>query len=162
MTTVATTNPQEAKIAPNPQEAKAAENPQEVLASGGPALPRPQYNGHVFALEGHPEIYLVLNGYLRHVPDWVTFQRLFKDARIEPVQTLDFISKGPALTKSTMLIRGDEVNKTYLLIDKVKMWIPNPTVFEQYHFDMAQCCVLPQFVVDFITDAPDNVEGPHQ
>lgn len=161
MTTVATTNPQDAKIAPNPQQAKAAENPQEVLASGGPSLPRPQYNGTLYGLKNH-EIYLVLNGYVRHVPDWETFQRLFKDAPIQPADSLDFISKGPALTNRTMLIRGDEVNKTYLLIDKVKMWIPNPTVFEQYHFDMAQCCVLPQFVVNFITDAPVNVEGPHQ
>lgn len=161
MTTVATTNPQEAKIAPNPQDAKQAENPQEVLASGGQALPRPEYNGHLLAVEGNPAIYLVLNGYLRLVPDWDTFLRLFHNAPIEPVGTLVNFSKGPALTNRTMLIRGDEVNKTYLLVDKVKMWIPNPTIFEQYHFDMAQCCILPQFVVDLITTGP-NVEGPHK
>ncbi len=158
MTTVATTNPQEAKIADT------SENPQDVLsslASRGAAAPVPKYNGHIFQIPDHLEIYLVLNGYVRHVPDWETFQRLFTNAPIEPVKNLDFIPQGPALTKRTMLIRGDEVNKTYLLIDKVKMWIPNPTVFEQYHFNMTQCCVLPQFVVDSITNAPDNVEGPH-
>ena len=158
MTTVATNNPQEAKAVPNPQDVRKESSE---LAKGGAAVPRPEFNGHVFALEGHPEIYLVLNGYLRLVPDWETFQRLFTKAIIEPVGTLINFSKGPALTKRTMLIRGDEVNKTYLLVDKVKMWIPNPTIFEQYHFDMAQCCVLPQFVIDFITDGP-NVEGPHR
>ena len=151
MTTVATTNPQEAKV---------AENPQEVLASGGSARPRPDRNGQTIAVRGNPAIYLVLNGYVRLVPDWETFQRLFKGSPIEPVDTLVNFSVGPALTNRTMLIRGDEVNKTYLLVDKVKLWITNPTIFEQYHFDMAQCCILPQFVVDFITTGP-NVEGPH-
>ena len=162
MTTVATTNPQEAKAAPNPQEAKEVENPQEVrLASGAQPLPRPELNGHVYAIEGRPEIHLVLNGYLRHVPDWETYQRLFKGATIEPVGTLSHISKGPALTKGAMLVRGKDVNKTYLLTDKVKMWIPNTTVFEQYHFDMAQCEIDSQIVVDFIPEGP-NVEGPHR
>lgn len=163
MTTVATTNPQDAKRVANPQDAKMADtsdNPQEVRLAA--SAPQPKYNGGLYQLRDHLEIYLVLNGYLRLVPDWETFQRLFKDAPINPARTLDFTSQGPALTKRTMLIRGDEVNKTYLLVDKVKMWIPNPTVFEQYHFNMAQCCVLPQFVVDLITNAPDNVEGPHQ
>jgi hypothetical protein len=168
MTTVATTNPQEAKQVSNPQDAKlidASENPQDARLASGAARPWPEYNGRRVQLRDHLEIYLILNGYVRHVPDWETYQRLFKeDAPIDPIQpyVLDSISKGPALTSRTMLIRGDEVNKTYLLVDKVKMWIPNPTVFEQYHFDMAQCCVLPQFVVDFITTAPDNVEGPHR
>ena len=165
MTTVATTNPQEAKQVSNPQDAKVAENPQDAkLANSGAARPRPDLNGHRVQLRDHLEIYLILNGYLRHIPDWESYQRLFNGkAPIDPIQPWEFdaIGKGPALTKRTMLIRGDEVNKTYLLVDKVKMWIPNPTVFEQYYFDMAQCCVLPQFVVDFITDAPDNVEGPH-
>lgn len=158
MTTVATTNPQEEKAAPNPQEVRKASSE---LESGGPALPRPELNGRVYAIEGRPEIYLVLNGYLRHVPDWETFQRLFAKATIEPVGTLAFISKGASLTKGAMLIRGKDVNKTYLLTDKVKMWIPNTTIFEQYHFDMAQCEVDPQIVVDFIPDGP-NVEGPHR
>jgi hypothetical protein len=152
MTTVATTNP---------QEAKAAENPQEVLASGGPAIPAPEYNGLLFQIPGQKEIYLVLNGYLRHVPDWPTFQRLFANAPIKPADAIDWISKGPALTKGAMLIRGKDVNKTYLLTDKVKMWIPNTTIFEGYHFDMTQCLVDPQIVVDFIPDGP-NVEGPHK
>ena len=158
MTTVATTNPQDAKMA------DASENPQEVrLASGGTAAPFPQYNGRLYQLKNHLEIYLILNSYRRLVPDWETFQRLFKGAPIDPldIDVLNSISEGPALTKGALLIRGKEVNKTYLLTNNVKMWIPNTTIFEQYHFDMAQCLVDPQIVVDFIPDGP-NVEGPHR
>jgi hypothetical protein len=95
------------------------------------------------------------------VPDWETFQRLFKNAPIESVGTLSNFSKGDSLTKGAMLVRGKDVNKTYLLTDHVKMWIPNPTIFETYHFDMAQCEIDSQIVVDFIPDGP-NVEGPHR
>ncbi len=158
MTTVATTNPQDAKAAENPQEVRQGLSG---LASRDTAAPAPEYNGRLFQIPGHTEIYLILNGYLRHVPDWETFQELFSNGRIEPADILDFISKGPALTKGAMLIRGKEVNKTYLLTDKVKMWIPNPTIFEQYHFDAAQVRVDPQIVLDFIPDGP-NVEGPHK
>lgn len=162
MTTVATTNPQEAKAAPNPQEAKVAENPQEVRStSGRPALPRPDLNGRCIALEGHPEIFLVLNGFLRLVPDWETFQRLFANAPIDPYGTFTNVTKGAPLSKGAMLVRGKDINKTYLLTDNVKMWIPNTTIFEQYHFDMSQCEVDSQIVVDYIPEGP-NVEGPHR
>lgn len=162
MTTLGTTNPQEATVAPNPQEAKVADNPQEVRsASGGQPLPRPEMNGRLIALEGHPQIYLILNGYRRLVPDWETFQRLFANAPIEPFGTLNHISRGAPLSNGAMLVRGKDVNKTYLLTDQVKMWIPNPTIFEQYHFDMSQCEVDSQIVVDYIPEGP-NVEGPHR
>lgn len=170
MTTVATTNPQEAKAAPNPQEAKVAENPQDAFAAlskaaerGAAPEPHPELNGFLLRMSDKTTdpMYLVVNGYRRLVPDDATSNNLFTNPTITKEPLLNLIAKGPDLTKGAMLIKtkGGGDGRWFLLTDQRKMWIVNINVFDRYQFDRNKVKELDKIVIDSIVEG-DNIVGP--
>ena len=158
MTTAATTNPQDAKMAAT------SENPQEVklglskLAVGAAPEPHPELNGYLLKLPNTDPIYLILDGYRCHVPDFPTFQNLFRDgAAVFQEPLLNVVAQGPALSQGALLVRSDVTKdaKVYLLSNGVKRWIPNPEIFNLYQFNASRIVSLPVIVINSIPTGPD-------
>src|SRR6185503_18191514 len=136
MTTVATTNPQEAK------QTAASENPQEVrqvlsqLASRATPEPAPKLNGYLLKHPEEPAIYLILNGLRCQLPNVETVNGLFVTNRtVHEDFHLDLITKGNDIASGATLVKGDGGDPWYLLPGgKVKMWIKDQDIFAQYQF----------------------------
>ena len=168
MTTVATTNPQEAKQVSNPQDAKMADtsdNPQEVrqvlsMRASQPACdptPAPELNGYLLKHPEKPAIYLILNGYRRQVPNVETLNGLFVTNRtVHEDFHIDLITKGDDIASGATLVKGDGSDPWYLLPGKVKMWIPNEQIFAQHQFRAVT--TIPQILVNGIPDG-DKIAG---
>lgn len=134
MTTVATTNPQEAKAAENPQEVRRVLSE---LASRGSAdgTKAPELNGYLLKDPEKPAIYLILNGQRRQVPDVATVNGLFVTNRtVHEDFHIDLIEKGDDIASGATLVKGDGGDPWYLLPGKVKMWIKTEEIFAQYQF----------------------------
>lgn len=134
MTTVATTNPQEAKMTDNPQEVRRVLSE---LASRGAATPSkaPELNGYLLKDPEKPAIFLILNGQRRQVPDVATLNGLFVTNRaVHEDFHIDIIEKGDDLVSGSTLVKGDGKDPWYLLPGKTKMWIKTPDIHAQYQF----------------------------
>ncbi|HKR15473.1 MAG TPA: hypothetical protein VJT15_25625 [Pyrinomonadaceae bacterium] len=118
--------------------------------------PAPELNGLLLQLPGAPQVYLVINGFRRWVPDTGTFNNLFVlGAKIVQDIGIGAVSEGDALSSGAMLIKGSSSVNIYLLSNGVKMWIPSPTIFQINQFNSAAVLTLPQIVVDSIPSGPD-------
>ena len=154
MTTVTTTNPQEAKMSENPQEVRLALSRLASRATPEPS-PAPEFNGYLLKHPEKPEIYLVLNGLRRHVPDEATLTGLFVTNRtVHEELHIDYITKGDTIEKGATLVKGDGADPWYLLAGgKIKMWIRDPTTFAQYQFRAVT--TVAQILINSIPDGPD-------
>ena len=157
MTTAATTNPQEAKMTDNPQEVRQALSRLATRATPDPA-PAPELNGYLLKHPEKPEIYLVLNGLRRHLPDVATVNGLFVTNRtVHEDFHIDFITKGDPVETGATLVKGDGADPWYLLVGgKKKMWIRDKTTFAQYQF--REVTRVAQILVNSIPDG-DDVQG---
>ena len=157
MTTVATTNPQEAKQVGNPQDVRLVLSKLASRATPDPA-PAPELNGYLVKHPEKPEIYLILNGLRRQVPDVATVNGLFVTNRtVHEELHIDYITKGDPIVSGATLVKGDGADPWYLLPGgQKKMWIPDTTVFAQYQFRAVT--TVPQILINSIPDG-DNVKG---
>jgi len=132
----------------NPQEAKASE-----LVNC--ACPLPEYNGRLVKHSQRPEIYLIVNGYRRHVPDEDTVKNLFVTNRtVKNEDLVDLIAQGPDLGTGAALVQGDHSDPWYFLPgDNTKMWIRDENTFAQYQFRKVR--IVEQSMIDQIPSAPD-------
>lgn len=156
MTTVATTNPQEAKLTDNPQEVRRVLSE---LASRGAAdgTKAPELNGYLLKDPEKPAIWLILNGQRRQVPNVATINGLFVTNRtVHEDFHIDLIEKGDDLGSGSTLVKGDGKDPWYLLPGKGKMWIKTREIFSQYQF--REVTSVAQILVDSITDG-DAVEA---
>jgi hypothetical protein len=155
MTTVTTTNPQEAKMAETPQDVRLVLSKLASRAIPGPA---PELNGRLLKNPDFPEVYLILNGIRRHVPDEKTVESLFgASPQIFPEFHLNLIDKGDPLEKGATIVKAEGTDAWYLLPGgKVKMLIPTPAVVKQYQFRAATA--YPSIVINSIPDGP-KIEG---
>ncbi|HXQ70106.1 MAG TPA: hypothetical protein VN844_06445 [Pyrinomonadaceae bacterium] len=142
MTTLATTNPQEAKVA-EPVNC---------------ACPLPAYNGRLVKHSQRPEIYLIVNGYRRHVLNVDVVNTLFVTNRtVKDEDLVDLIAQGPDIGTSAGLVQGNKSDPWYFLPgDNTKMWIRDETTFAQYQFRKVR--PVDQSTVDQIPSGPD-LEG---
>lgn len=123
--------------------------------------PAPELNGLLLQLPGAPQVYLVVNGFRRWVPDPGTFGNLFVNgATVVQDIGIGAVSEGAPLTSGAILAQGDASAQVYLVSNGVKMWIPDPATFNRYQFNSANIKLLPQIVIDFLPNGP-NIEGPH-
>jgi hypothetical protein len=156
MTTVATTNPQDAKMT-----AESA-NPQEVfkglskLAVGAAPEPHPELNGYLLKLPTADPIYLILDGLRCHVPDMPTFNNLFRDgAQVFPEPLLNMVAEGPPLSLGAILAQAAPDFKWYLVSNGLKRWIPSKTIADLYQFDGKKVGTYPAILLNFIPIGPD-------
>ena len=151
MTTVATTNPQEAKLTDNPQEVRRVLS---ALASRGAAdgTKAPELNGYLLKDPDKPSIWLVLNGQRRQIPNVATINGLFVTNRtVHEDFHIDLIEKGDDIASGATLVKGDGSDPWYLLPGgKVKMWIKSETIFAQHQFRAVT--TVAQILVDSIPD----------
>ena len=124
--------------------------------------PAPELNGLLLQLPGAPAIYLVLNAFRRWVPSPVTMANLFKgNPTVVPDIGIGAVSEGAALSVDAILAQAQGRAEVYLVSNGVKMWIPNPDIFNRYQFNSAKIQVVAPILIDSIPSGP-NVEGPHQ
>lgn len=159
MTTVATTNPQEAKMADtsdNPQEVRQVLSRLASRATPDPT-PAPELNGYLLKHPEKPAIYLILNGKRCQVPDPATVNGLFVTNRsVHEDFHIEIITKGDDIASGASLVKGDGSDPWYFLPGKVKMWIPDLTIFAQYQFRAVT--TIPQILINSIPDG-DKVAG---
>lgn len=81
------------------------------------------------------DIYLVLDGKVRHIPGTEVFNRLLEnwDGVIASMDNLQTI--GPPLPTNAYLASAQGDGKVYLVCDGVKRWISSPQVFKKYNFN---------------------------
>ena len=161
-------NPQDAKLE-NPKEAKlsatasfndAYTQAQAEAARCGAPQPAPKLNGFLIKQLDQPPIYLILNGYRRHIVTGTTMRRLFTGDPYDHVTNVidaEVIAKGPDIAVKAKLVKGEDSDPWYLLPGgQVKMWIKSPAIHNLYHFRAVE--EEAQILIDSIPDGPD-VQG---
>lgn len=99
------------------------------------AAPCHACNGYRYQRPGTKAVYLVIDGYLHHVPDDATYFNLWAGWNgIRPYY--GGIPIGDPLVSGTFLAQ-EPSGRTYL-VGRTKRWIPNPTIFNQYAFDWSR------------------------
>lgn len=124
--------------------------------------PRPEFNGLLVQVTGLPQVYLVINGYRRWIPNWDTFLNLFpSNASIKNDTGVILIAQGPDLSNGAVLAKSSADAKTYLVSNGMKMWIPNPTIFRRYQFNGSKVLTVAPVIMDAVPTGPD-IQGPPQ
>lgn len=119
----------------------------EVRASG----PRPDLNGTRCKFSNRPHIYLIDNGYRRHIPDPTTYNNLFRDWEGVVVDNdIDEIPEARAIQSGAILAKGHATPQVYLIDQGQKRHIVSPDVMEKFHFAWGRIYVVPQILIDAI------------
>jgi hypothetical protein len=115
---------------------------------------RPDLNGHRIEPSSTSseagQVFLILDGVRRHIPDNPTYDNLFIDPRA--------IDKGDPITQGAILmnvVNPPPNSPTYLLIDKTKRHISTFDTFNRFHFAINKIVHIPQVVLDAIPDGPE-------
>lgn len=129
-------------------------------AKDGQASPAPELNGLILQLPGAPDLYLVLNGYRRLIPNSQTLQNLFvPNETVVPDINIGLVSQGENLTAGAALAQSDTSSPVFLVSNGVRMWVPNMDIFNRYQFSVPQIRKVPQVVIDYVPNGP-QIEGP--
>jgi hypothetical protein len=129
-------------------------------AAAGTVAPDPKDNGSLRQLPDSPQIYLILNGLRRWIPDMTTIGNLFVSgttAKSDP--NLGDIEEGAPLTSGTVLAQASGSDPIYLVTNSKKMWIPSMDILNSYHFDLGKVQVVAPILLNSIPSGPD-VQGP--
>jgi hypothetical protein len=81
-----------------------------------------------------PEVWLVLDGVRRHIPNPDTLNGLFNSWDIVKRNNFN-ISDGPQMQNLTKLIKAPNHVNVYLIIDGTKRHINDPKTFNHFNFD---------------------------
>ena len=100
--------------------------------------------------DGHPDVYLILDGTRRWVPNPATLNGLFNGWIIKVVSGLQDLPKGPTMTNGALLVKSPSSPDVYLVNDGEKRWIINPTAFNEFDFDWKKIHTYPDVMVDAI------------
>jgi|GEM_PF-2076724 len=104
------------------------------LAAGKSKPPPPLAMG-IRARTPAGDVYLMIDGRLRHIPDRPTYDRLFREwGGFTEIPRADVYPTGDPFDPDAALARDGESGKVYLLVDKTRRWIVGPHVFERYGF----------------------------
>ena len=137
-----------------------AASPNAATAVAGTVAPDPKDNGSLRQLPDSPQIYLILNGLRRWIPDMTTLIGLFvSGTNAVSDSNLGNIEEGAPLTSGAVLAQGSGSAEIYLVTNANKMWIPSMDVFNAYHFDLGKVQVVAPILLNLIPSGPD-VQGP--
>lgn len=118
--------------------------------------PRPDLNGRLVQVPGAPQVYLVINGYRRWIPNYPTFLNLFpSNASIQSDTGVGLISEGPALSNGAVLAKSSDDVKIYLVTNGMKMWIPSPAIFQLNQFNPATVLTVAPVIMNAVPNGPD-------
>lgn len=124
--------------------------------------PRPDLNGRLVQVPGAPQVYLVINGYRRWIPNYETFLNLFPgNATIQSDTGVGLISEGPALSNGAVLAKSSAAVQVYLVSNGMKMWIPSPAIFTLNQFNSNNILTVVPVIMDAVPAGPD-IQPPTQ
>ena len=102
-------------------------NPDEQLQ------PRIDLNGRLVRHPTRPEIYLIDNGYRRHIPNPWTFTNLFRrNVGIMELDKIDRIPTGASLPDGAVLLKPHNSDMIYLIDLNCKRHVTSPETMEKY------------------------------
>jgi len=112
------------------------------------------YQSESFA--DQPEIYIIIDGAKRHIPDPTTYNNLFATwGDVREALDLPSITTGHSLTHGAYLFRGDGEAAVYLIDGNKKRHVTSPDIMSRYGFDWNKVRSVPASVVAAIeTGAP--------
>jgi hypothetical protein len=114
----------------------------------------PELDGKLIKGSSTNTVYFVWQGgYKCAIPDPTTFNNLYRNWNtiiILSDSDVKNITSGPAITKGSLLIKGDSSATVYLLTNGKKHGITSPDVMDYCNFSWDQIRVYPQIVVNSI------------
>jgi hypothetical protein len=117
--------------------------------------PRPELNGRRLKYPGRPQIYLVDQGYRRHIPDQATYNNLFRDWNgIVETELISDVPEGAPIASGTVLARGIGTTTVYFVEPGSKRWIFNPHTMDVYYFSWGRVYNVPLTLLLGIPDGP--------
>lgn len=134
---------------------QAVQTPPINLAVGGnPAAfgqPRPDLDGLRVKVPGDDAIYLMDNGYRRHIPNVPTYNNLFRDWNsIHEDTGVGEIPVGTSIADGAVLAKGANTDPVYLVDSGVKRWVTGPSVMEKYYFNWDRIYSVPDILIQNI------------
>ena len=120
-------------------------------------LPRPDLAGRRVRSPGELAVYVVdPSGYRRWIPTPVIYNRLFRNWKgIVEDLNLHGIAHRSALTRSTMLVRGNGAEPVYVVDRGQKRKIVRSETMEKYWFSSNRIFAVRQSLLDAIASGPD-------
>jgi hypothetical protein len=118
----------------------------------------PELNGKRVQKPGHPEVYLIVDGQKRHIPDRFTYNRLFRDSNgIIQDPNLNQIDSGPAIYSGALLAKGPGTDPVWFVdaATRLKRRVASPAAMDKYHFDWGQIESVSIYVLDAIISGFD-------
>lgn len=113
---------------------------------------RPELNGKRLSPVGKKDVYLVLDGKRRQVPNTATYRNLFCDwSDIVEVIDIDAIADGGALSDGATLMRARRTETVYLVSNGVKRPVAEKSM-RKYNFCWDKVNNVAKVVVDAIPD----------
>jgi hypothetical protein len=104
------------------------------VVEGGKPAPAPIAMG-ARVRDPRGDVYLMIDGRLRHVPDRATYDRIFREwGGFTDVPNASAYPVGEPLGGDASLLRDPATGKVYLLVDGTRRWIVGPHVFDRYGF----------------------------
>lgn len=112
-----------------------------------------KYDGQRVKGSTGPNIYLMLNGVLRVIPDPTTYVQLFRNWNGISVNDylVDNAPSGEPLTSGSVLI--NDGGRIYLVTLSRKMWVPDPPTYNKFNFGNA--FAVPPIVAQCIPTGPN-------
>lgn len=131
-------------------------NPETIQFLNTTSNGRPDWNGLRIKIKDSVAIFLVIDGYLRGIPNEMTYNNLFPDQKnilVLPPK-VDNLPVGSNLSSGAKLIKSTDSNTIYLFTDKLKRPIASPNIFKKYYFDSSKVQSLDSNVVDALPNGP--------
>jgi hypothetical protein len=102
-----------------------------------PGTPRPDLDGLLVMLpRAKTGLYLILDGYLRGIPNPETRDKLFRADRHEHEDLNIYdIPEGEPISNGARLARPSAEGKVYLVSNSKKRWVTSPAAMDRYQFD---------------------------
>ena len=112
---------------------------------------RVDLDGLRMQIPGEPAIYLIDNGFRRHIPDPDTYNNLFRnwDNIVQDVN-LNEIDEGIPISVGAILARAIDQAPVFLIDARSKRHVGSPAVMDRYQFNWDKISVVPHILLDSI------------
>lgn len=129
-----------------------------------PIKPRPDLNGTRIQFQSRLAIYLVDQGFLRHVPDQHTYDQLFRNwDNLEKGMNPDEIPLGKPIWPGAYLAEDLDTGKVYFVEKSIKRHVVDPSVLEYYNFKSGdKISRVPGAKLEELLDGPPIELPPNQ